>query len=347
MSDYGLLSRLLHRLALGVPAIAEASFDAEQALLGNESVSAQGGRHVFVAGLARSGTTVLMRSLFETGEFCSLTYRDMPFVLAPGLWSRIARSSRRERDATQRAHRDGVMVDFDSPEALEEVFWRILCGSAYIRGDRLVAMRASAESVEKFRRYVALILKRYGRLRYLSKNNNNIVRLGSLIEAFPSGRIVVPFREPLQQAHSLLNQHRRFGEQHGADKFTADYMTWLAHHEFGADHRPFEWGMPTAQPYAPTTLNYWLAQWIGVYSHLLEEVPRHRRHAQFLSYELLCSETQREWQRLSDFLGFAAPPPLQLKVSRARIDEAVDAHLRAQAERIHLALLDPAITSPE
>ena len=88
MSDYGLLSRLLHRLALGVPAIAEASFDAEQALLGRQSIPAHGGRHVFVAGLARSGTTVLMRSLFETGEFCSLTYRDMPFVLAPGLWSR-------------------------------------------------------------------------------------------------------------------------------------------------------------------------------------------------------------------------------------------------------------------
>lgn len=347
MSDYGLLSRLLHRLALGVPAIAEASFDAEQAFLGKDCVAAQGGRHVFVAGLARSGTTVLMRSLFQTGEFCSLTYRDMPFVLAPGLWSRIASSSRRERGATQRAHGDGVMVDFDSPEALEEVFWRIFCGPAYIREDRLVAMRASAETVEKFRRYVALILKRYGRARYLSKNNNNIVRLGSLIEAFPSGRIVVPFREPLQQAHSLLNQHRRFRERHGADEFTASYMTWLAHHEFGADHRPFEWGMPMAQPYAPATLNYWLAQWIGVYGYLLEDVSRHRRHARFFSYELLCCETQREWRRLSGFLGFAAPPPLQLKVSRVRIDETVDEHLCAQAERIHLALLESAIASPE
>ena len=238
------------------------------------------------------------------------------------------------------------MVDFDSPEALEEVFWRIFCGPAYIREDRLVGMRTSAETVERFRRYIALILKRYDCSRYLSKNNNNILRLGSLIEAFPSCRIVVPFRDPLQQAHSLLNQHRRFSEQ-GADKFTTRYMTWLAHHEFGADHRPFEWGMPAARPYAPATLNYWLAQWIGVYGYLLEEVPRHRQHAQFFSYELLCSETQREWQRLSDFLGFAAPAPVQLKASHVRIDEAVDEHLRAQAERLHFALLDPAIASSE
>jgi hypothetical protein len=339
MSDYGLLSRLLHRLALGVPAIAEASFDAEQAILGKELVAAQAGRHVFVAGLARSGTTVLMRSLFETGEFCSLTYRDMPFVLAPGLWSRITRGSRRNRDATQRAHGDGVLVDFDSPEALEEVFWRIFCGPAYIRGDRLVGMRANAATVERLRRYVAVILKRYDCARYLSKNNNNILRLGSLIEAFPSCRIVVPFRDPLQQAYSLLNQHRRFREQHGTDKFTTSYMTWLAHHEFGADHRPFEWGVSIAQPYAPTTLNYWLAQWVGVYDHLLRDVAQHREHVRFFSYELLCSDTQRQWHRLGEFLGFSAPMPRQLKMSRTHMDEAVDERLSAQAASIHCALL--------
>jgi hypothetical protein len=339
MSDYGLLSRLLHRLALGVPAIAEASFDAEQAFAGKQAVAAQNGRHVFVAGLARSGTTVLMRSLFETGEFCSLTYRDMPFVLAPGLWSRITSSSRRHREATLRAHGDGVMVDFDSPEALEEVFWRIFCGPAYIRDDRLVAMRANAETVERLRRYVAVILKRYDCGRYLSKNNNNILRLGSLIEAFPSCRIIVPFRDPLQQAHSLLSQHRRFLEQQGSDKFTTRYMTWLAHHEFGADHRPFDWGASIAQSYAPTTLDYWLAQWVGVYDHLLQDVAHHREHARFFSYELLCSETQREWQRLGEFLGLNAPAPTQLKVSLASIDEAVDERLRTQAASIHAALL--------
>ena len=342
MSDYGLLSRLLHRLALGVPAIAEASFDAEQALLGKEPICARDGRHVFVAGLARSGTTVLMRSLFETGEFCSLTYRDMPFVLAPGLWSRVTSSSRKERDATQRAHGDGVMVDFDSPEALEEVFWRVFCEPAYIRPDRLVGMRADADTVQRLRRYVAAILRHYGSARYLSKNNNNIVRIGSLIEAFPSARIVVPFRDPLQQAHSLLNQHRRFCQQHGVDKFTASYMTWLAHHEFGADHRPFEWGIPVAQNLAPDTLGYWLAQWIGVYEHLLQNVRQHREHVRVFGYELFCSGTQREWQRLGEFLGFDAPAPTRLEVSHARIDESVDKRLRTQAEHIHSALLSSA-----
>jgi hypothetical protein len=342
MSDYGLLSRFLHRLALGVPAIAEASFDAEQAILGKEPVAAAGGHHVFVAGLARSGTTVLMRSLFETGEFCSLTYRDMPFILAPGLWSRITRNSRVDRDATQRAHGDGVMVDFDSPEALEEVFWRIFCGSSYIRRDRLVGMHADAEAVKRFQSYVALILARYRGSRYLSKNNNNILRLGSLIEAFPSSRIVVPFREPLQQAYSLLTQHRRFREKHVADKFTASYMSWLAHYEFGADHRPFEWGMAVSKVYSPDTLDYWLAQWVGVYGHLLQAVQGRREHVRFFGYESLCSQTRREWQRLGEFVGLNAPAPTQLKASRSAMVEPVDARLRVQAEAMHCALLSAA-----
>lgn len=339
MSDYSLLSRLLHRLALGIPAIAEASFDAEQALLSRAPAAAQTGRHVFVAGLARSGTTVLMRSLFATGEFCSLTYRDMPFVLAPGLWSRITRGSRAEREATQRAHGDGIMVDFDSPEALEEVFWRVFCGTEYIRPDQLAAMQASVATVERFRRYVAAILHRYQSTRYLSKNNNNILRIGTLIEAFPSARIIVPFREPLQQAHSLLTQHRRFSEKHGADKFTERYMRWLGHHEFGADHRPFEWGISGARTYSPDTLDYWLAQWIGVYAQLVQEVRRHDSHVRLLSYERLCLQTQHQWHRLSELVELNAPAPTQLKISRTPIDERIDEGLRTRAQSVHAELL--------
>ena len=339
MSDYGLLSRLLHRLALGAPAIAEASFDAELATFGKELPSAANGRHVFVSGLARSGTTVLMRTLFETAEFCSLTYRDMPFVLAPGLWARVARASRVDKQAEQRAHGDGVMVDFDSPEALEEVFWRVFCGPAYIRDDRLIAARVDEETVSRFRRYVALILRRYRCTRYLSKNNNNILRIGALIEALPECRIVVPFREPLQQAYSLLTQHRRFCEQHAADKFTARYMTWLAHHEFGADHRPFEWGVPLSRQYQADTLSYWLAQWVGVYGHLLHEVQRRRENVRLCSYELFCSHTRQQWQRLGEFIEVNAAAPTQLKLKSAQICEPVDEGLRSQAEGIHRALV--------
>ena len=44
-------------------------------------------------------------------------------------------------------------------------------------------------------------------LRYISKNNLNIARLGYLLRLFPDARIVIPFRDPIQHAASLLKQH--------------------------------------------------------------------------------------------------------------------------------------------
>ena len=37
--------------------------------------------HVFITGLARSGTTILLNALYKSNIFASLTYSDMPFVL--------------------------------------------------------------------------------------------------------------------------------------------------------------------------------------------------------------------------------------------------------------------------
>ena len=71
----------------------------------------------------------------------------------------------------ERANGDGIKVDYDSPEALEEVFWRVFCGSDYIKPGCLVPMSADSETVEKFRSFIALILKDQCDKLYLSKNN--------------------------------------------------------------------------------------------------------------------------------------------------------------------------------
>jgi hypothetical protein len=88
-SDYSFGERLLHRLALGFPVISEISFDID-ALLFNKKKDISFEKHVFISGLARAGTTILMRSFYETGQFRSLTYRDMPFVLMPGIWQKVS-----------------------------------------------------------------------------------------------------------------------------------------------------------------------------------------------------------------------------------------------------------------
>jgi hypothetical protein len=284
-------------MVLGHPLVGEATFDLEKSIYASKSHDVSAGRHVFVAGLARAGTTILMRKLYENGQFCSLTYRDMPFILAPNLWRGFTNFSRRKNVIQARSHGDGIKVDYDSPEALEEVFWRVFCGSDYINHDSLVPMSADNETVEKFRSFIAFILKDHNDKHYLSKNNNNILRLESITKAFPNALIVVPFREPVQQAYSLMNQHQRFVGIHSTDHFSKKYMTWLAHHEFGADHRPFIFKESTNGEENIDNLSYWLKLWVNTYSYIRENLPP---EAILLSYESLCDDTEFVWGKLAE-----------------------------------------------
>ncbi|MDX1580375.1 MAG: sulfotransferase [Alphaproteobacteria bacterium] len=290
-SGYSRLDKLLHRMALGSRDIAEMSFRIDQGLVKPDREGVPGENHVFVSGLARAGTTIIMRRLYATEAFRSLTYRDMPFVLAPNLWQRLRRDSARAGQVAERAHGDGVEVGFDSPESLDEVFWRVFCGRDYIRPDRLCPHAPSKEVILDYRSYVAAILAsdEMGPRRYLSKNNNNILRLEAILKALPEAVILVPFREPTAHALSLQAQHHRFCELQTADSFVRSYMGWLAHHEFGLDHRPFQF--PTCC--APmgqadrNQLSYWLDLWRRTHEWLLShDDPR----IHFICYDVLCSD---------------------------------------------------------
>ncbi len=200
--------------------------------------------------------------------------------------------------SSERAHGDDLMVDADSPESLDEVFWRIFAGDEYLEKDRLKPHEPDAEVVGMYVRYVNAILSAQDTQldRYLCKNNNNVLRLGTIHAAFPKALILIPFREPLQHANSLLRQHRRFSELQANDSFTLSYMTWLGHHEFGVDHRPFSFHDAAPYPHRPDSLDYWLQVWSETYSWLEQSKPG---SALFVGYEDLCTYPDI-WKRLAE-----------------------------------------------
>ncbi|MFP4532071.1 MAG: sulfotransferase [Desulfobacterales bacterium] len=330
MPDHGykFWARQLHRVALAGP-VAEMSFTIDRRMNRAAPQHALGKKHVFVAGLPRAGTTVLMRILYETGEFCSLTYMDMPFPLAPGLWRKIAGSGTTENQLRERVHGDGIMVNHDSPEALEEVFWRVFCMPGYIFPDRLTPVKAHETTLELFRKYIAGLLEIKGADRYLSKNNNNILRIASIIDAFPSAAVIIPFRDPVQQALSLYNQHLRFLEIHGRDSFSAKYMKWLVHHEFGSDHKPFDVSEEKSR-HLPANPAYWLDQWISVYGYLLEQDLKTDGQILFVEYERMCDSTEAVWRALAEHVLLPPLPPAGLALSKAPLRKGL--HPEGQAE---------------
>jgi hypothetical protein len=257
--DYGVLERLLHWVALEPTVVRRLAFDLECHFSLPDRASATScrcpeknpaARAVYVCGLARSGTTMLMRVLAATDVFRSLTYRDMPFVLAPNLWRTVTQFATRKTTSTERAHGDGIQVDYDSSEGFEEVFWRTF-STITADGRYLNASKPSAETLSAFADYRASVTNpRRGRLaqndlakRYLSKNNNNLLRLSSLC-ADPTATLLIVYRDPIATAISLHRQHQRFSDLQKNYRFTQAYMRWLVHHEFGLDHRPFCFALP-------------------------------------------------------------------------------------------------------
>lgn len=331
--DYSALDKLLHRLALGP--LAEMVHDIERGLYLKSSPEARGGRHVFVTGLARAGSTILMREIHRTGRFGSLTYADMPFVLAPNLWAKLA-PAKTDLTRSERAHGDGILVDATSPEALDEVYWRSFFGSDYIGATGLKPHRPGAEALSGYLDLIRLVLRRTGKDRYLSKNNNQILRLPQLAQAMPAALFLVPIRAPLQHAQSLAAQHKRFLT---ADAFTRQYMTWLGHHEFGATHRPFLFG--PAPDGDPIGLDYWLRLWIAVYEHLGTVVAA-LPNALLVPHQDLCSDPQ-VWAALCRQIGTDPSPLAEARDAAPREVPPHDPELAAQADRLYQSLRSAAL----
>jgi hypothetical protein len=328
--------RKLQRIALGTRFVPELSFDLERQIYRRQAGELPVQQPIFVTGLARAGTSVIMRALHRSGGFAALTYRDLPFPLAPNLWARLSKPLRRELGATERAHGDGVLHDLDSPEAIEEMFWRHHEGDRYCRADGLSPVAPREETIDDFVDYVRLVQLRYGRPRYLSKNNNNVLRLPALIAAFPDAQLIHPFRDPAQQAASLLNQHRRACRLAAGDPFRARFMTWLGHHEFGADRRRFLLPDGPAGGDDPESVDYWLKSWIAVHLFLLNAPPTVRARQIFVDYDQLVGDAVPGTQRLGERLGL----PLQADDLHAPALHHVEAspRLMREARQVHAAL---------
>ena len=248
---------------------------------------------------------------------------------------RYSAAWQRRASATERAHADGLMVDFDSIEAFEEVFWLTFASQHYLRRHQLLLHDVDEELTSLFNEFISIVLAARAETtpkRYLSKNNNNVLRLKGLASAVPNGLIVVPYRRPIDHARSLLRQHLRFWELQQSDPFTLKYMRWLGHYEFGQDHRPFAFQTRTEEKAAsnPEELNYWLQYWVDVYEGILATLPA---NAVLWDHDAFCAEPADCYERLAAHLGFASNLPKEM-LKNVRPNQAAELHDQVPREAL-------------
>ena len=303
MNNYSWLQKKLHRLALSSQFMREVMFDVESSLI---STNQTNDNHVFISGLARSGTTILLNALYDSNEFSSLSYGDMPFVLAPNLWSKLS-SNRKNSDQVERAHGDGIKVSAVAPEAFEEVFWK-----TFTEDDK--------ETEEKFKNYVQLINHKYHKKRYLSKNNQNVRRLLLISKIFPNSKILIPFRKPIHQAYSLLSQHQKFILDSKNDSFISYYMKWIGHTEFGPNYIPVHNKNLCFKD--DLNINHWSEQWYLTYQNFYENL-KNKENIYFICYEKLCNSNEY-WLDVLQKLNITKSYDFKFKESNKDISLEID-----------------------
>ena len=306
---YSATDRLLHQVAFATTPMQTALSRLEDRVYRRRIAAVRAERPAFICALPRAGTTLLLDLCAKQDGMVMHTYRDMPFVHIPMFWERFARSFRSTDVARERAHGDGMLVSVDSPEALEETLWTGFWTEHFLK-DRIRPW-TGMEKNEEFRSFFEQHMRKLaalrsshvaaGKVRYVSKNNLNIARVGWLVRNFPDARILIPFREPLQHAASLLRQHLNFLEIHRQDDFARQYMAAIGHFDFGANLRPVDFGgWLGSQPVGSATeLDFWLRYWNAAHRHLLNETGN---RVQLLSYDAFCADPVSGLERVGNFL---------------------------------------------
>lgn len=350
--NYSVLDRILHRLAFSTPSIQLTAADIEKSVFGSVYETVVAEKPIFITSLPRAGTTLMLEVLYRFPSLATHTYRDMPFVMAPILWSRLSSHFRKRVEPRERAHGDGMQIDYDSPEAFEEIIWRAFWPEKYT--DNGIGLwsaddlkdEARAFLIEHMKKIIAL--RRPDRIRdgrYISKNNGNIARLDLIGRMFPEAKILVPIRHPLEHAASLLRQHRKFIEMHKNEAFIRRYMSDLGHYEFGDLHRPVAFlGIDKLLANRnPLEIDYWLAYWIAAFEYVL---PRHDK-VMLISYEATCAGGSGALTDIcarleipeEGMLGTVASifkTPSLPRADKTKFDQK----LRGLAEELHKALIE-------
>ncbi len=291
-------------------------------------------RPIYIAGVARSGSTILLEMLSRHQDVATHQYRDFPLVLAPVHWDRaFGKRQAKQTEAVERAHKDRIKVTLSSPEAMEEVLWTAFFPNLHdATHSHVLDSTTSAPAFEAFYHdHIKKILMIRNGCRYLAKANYNLTRLAYLHKLFPDARFVVPVREPVWHVASLVKQHHLFVEAEARDPRIRRHMRRAGHFEFGLDRHVINTSNDDdaarieALWSAGRDLEGYARLWAQTYGFVLDQLAE--------------QPTLAEAVRIVRYEDFCAQPETEL--------EAIAAHVGLDFDRSTIAEMASGISSPD
>jgi len=282
---------------------------------------------VYICGLARSGTTILLEILSRIKGVATHRYRDFPPVFIPYFWNRLLdMTPRKKAPPVERTHLDGIFVTQESPEAVEEPIWMAFFTRLHDPTmNNTLDERTSEPRFERFyTEHIRKLLHVRNGKRYVSKGNYNVSRLGYLHKLFPNARFVISIRRPVDHIASLAKQHMIFCRGEKENPAMLEHMRQIGHFEFGLDRRPINTGNSSASE----TLALWEREeeprgwakyWNSVYRYVfnaIESSDSLQRACLIVRYEDLCRDPGRVIRDVFNHCGFSDENEIIMEYSR-------------------------------
>jgi len=287
--------------------------DVETEVLGSEIADVDIEAPIYIAGLARAGSTILLRVVDAHPETVSHQYRDFPFLYIPYWWQQtLDRQVKGQLEPAERAHKDRLKVTPESPEAMEEVLWMAFFDHLHDPShSNVLDAGTDREDFESFYRdHIRKLLHVRGGSRYAAKGNYNVTRLEYLLDLFPDARLIVPIRHPRAHIASSQKQHRLFCSGIDEHPRALAHLERVGHFEFGPHRRPIHTGDDERTESIRhlwdegREVRGWARYWAQIYEFVADRLEADDALAEatlVVRYEDLCESTGEELDRILDF----------------------------------------------
>jgi hypothetical protein len=190
---------------------------------------------IYITGVARAGTTIVLEMLCKHPDLASHRYKHLLIPYIPHWFSQITKLTNFYTKPFERLHKDGIVVNRESPEAVEEIFWQEFFKDSHNeKVSNIVEKNVSNPQFEMFyKTHIKKLIYNQSASRYLTKNNYNLTRLEYILEIFPSAKFLLIIRNPFNHIASLMKQSELFIKLERKKSLLNDWLGMLGHHEFG------------------------------------------------------------------------------------------------------------------
>lgn len=329
MEKYSRINKLIHKVYLKNYYISKSTLSFEFDKYDSEIHKYNLEKCVFITGLARSGTTILLREIHDSKTFSSLQYKNMPFLFLPNTYQLKSNDK-----PSERSHEDNIKISGESPEEFDEYFWKVFMKDSYIKTDSLIKHDLENKTLDDYLKYIKLVCMSKNKPNYISKNNNNILRISSLLK-IPNSIFFILVRKPLDHVSSLMKLHFKFSKEHKSNPFSLDYFNFLGHHEFGLNQKPFkliDHDFEKLKKFDKSQIEYWLIIWKQYYEYLIKI---YNDSFNIILFEDLLENREKVNQYINQILNIDIKtqvkdykPPIYKKVDNKILDQCNEVYLK-------------------